>query len=148
MTTRGSVRDCSDADLVDFWCDFAEIFFQAAVLRFYKTKRFGVFRNFRVISMWFEVFLCYSVQCLYVILCSLAVFAPPLRPLVNFYGRQKDRKSTLLSYKVAKTPKTSDEIRHKSTCLQCLRGCCIEAGRRWTQPTVHRKRDGRIYELG
>ena len=41
---------------------------------------FVVFRNFRVISMWFAVFLCYSVRYLYVIQCSFAVFLPPLRP--------------------------------------------------------------------
>ena len=36
---------------------------ELAVLRFRKTKRFGVFRNFRVISMRFAVLLCYSVRC-------------------------------------------------------------------------------------
>ena len=82
--------------------------------------------------MRFEVFfLSHSVQCLYVILCSFEVFVtppphPPLRPLVNFLGPQKDRKSTLLSYKVAKTLKTSDEILDKSTCLQCPRGYRIQ----------------------
>ena len=35
------------------------IYFLDAVLRFYKTKRLAVFRNFRVISMRFAVFLCY-----------------------------------------------------------------------------------------
>ena len=35
------------------------IYFLDAVLRFYKTKRLVVFRNFRVISMRFAVFLCY-----------------------------------------------------------------------------------------
>ena len=37
--------------------DRPEILFQVAVLRFYKTKRFAVFRKFRVISMRFAVFL-------------------------------------------------------------------------------------------
>ena len=32
--------------------------------------------------MQFAVFLCCSVQCLYVFLCSFAVFVPPLRPLL------------------------------------------------------------------
>ena len=41
--------------LVWFWGNF---YFLDAVLRFYKTKRFAVFRNFRVISMRFAVFLC------------------------------------------------------------------------------------------
>ena len=36
---------------------------ELVVLRFRKTKRFGVFRNFRVISMRFAVLLCYSVRC-------------------------------------------------------------------------------------
>lgn len=35
---------------------------ELAVLRFRKTKRFGVFRNFRVISMQFAVLLCFSVR--------------------------------------------------------------------------------------
>ena len=50
------------------------------VLRFYKTKRFAVFRNFRVISMRFAVFLCYSVRYLRVFLCGFAVLVPHLRP--------------------------------------------------------------------
>ena len=49
-------------------------------MQFYKGKRFAVFRNFRVISMRFAVFLCYSVRYLYVFLCGFAVFVPPLRP--------------------------------------------------------------------
>ena len=50
---------------------------------FTKPSGFAVFRNFRVIFMRFAVFLCYSVRCLEVILCDLAVFVPPLplRPL-------------------------------------------------------------------
>ena len=53
---------------------------KVAVLRFYKPKRFAVFRNFRVISMWFVVFLYYYVRCLYVFLCRFAVFVSPLPP--------------------------------------------------------------------
>ena len=34
-------------------------------------------RKFRVISMGFAVFLCYSVRCLYVFLCVFAIFVPP-----------------------------------------------------------------------
>ena len=45
-----------------------------AVLQFYKTKRFVVFKNLGVISMWFAVFLCYSVRCLYVLLCSVYTY--------------------------------------------------------------------------
>ena len=52
---------------------------------FYKTKWFVVFRNFGVILMRFEVFLSYSVQCLYVYLCSFAVFIPPLHPPVQSF---------------------------------------------------------------
>ena len=74
---------CGDAVLLDFWCGFAEIFilflFLFAVLQFYETKRFAVFR----------------IQCglrfSYVILCGFkrmsvllsGVFTPtppPLRP--------------------------------------------------------------------
>ena len=61
--------------------------FQVAVLRFYKTKRFAVFKNFRVISMRFAVFLCYSVRCLYVILCAFVVFVPTLRPPLIFLSK-------------------------------------------------------------
>ena len=39
---------CGDAVLLDFWCGFAEIFilflFLVAVLQFYETKGFAVFR--------------------------------------------------------------------------------------------------------
>ena len=39
---------CGDAVLLDFWCGFAEIFilflFLFAVLQFYETKQFAVFR--------------------------------------------------------------------------------------------------------
>ena len=52
---------------------------------FYKTKWFVVFRNFGVILMRFEVFLSYSVQCLYVYLCSFVVFIPPLHPPVQSF---------------------------------------------------------------
>ena len=55
---------------------------ELAVLRFRKTKRLGVFRNFGVISMRFAVLLCYSVRCLYVFLCGFAVFVPPYAPSV------------------------------------------------------------------
>ena len=78
---------CGDAVLLDFWCGFAEIFilflFLFAVLQFYETKRFAVFR----------------IQCglrfSYVILCGFkrmsvllsGVFTPPpptLTPPSNF----------------------------------------------------------------
>ena len=49
-------------------------------MQFYKGKRFAVFRNFRVISMRFAVFLRYSVRYLHVFLCGFAVLVPPLRP--------------------------------------------------------------------
>ena len=51
-----------------------------AVLRFYKTRRFVIFRNFQVIAMHFAVFLCNSVQCLYLIQCGFVVFVPALCP--------------------------------------------------------------------
>ena len=44
-----------------------ELLIYVEVLRFHKTKQFAVFRNFWVISMRCTVFLCYSVQYLYVI---------------------------------------------------------------------------------
>lgn len=38
---EGGVRVCGNAVLLDFLCDFAE----TAVLRFYTSKRFALFRN-------------------------------------------------------------------------------------------------------
>ena len=59
MLTEWAVRVCSDAVLLDFWCSFAEIFILSCGIAVYKTKRFAVFRNFRVISMRFAVFLLF-----------------------------------------------------------------------------------------
>ena len=65
-STEEGVRVCSDAVLLDFYSGILQkwFLFWVAVLRFYKTKQFALFRNFRVISMRFAVFLCYSVGCL------------------------------------------------------------------------------------
>ena len=41
---------------------------------FTKPNGFMVFKNLGVISMWFAVFLCYSVRCLYVLLCSVYTY--------------------------------------------------------------------------
>ena len=60
----GERKGCCDAVLRKY-------LFQVAVLRF------AVFRHFRVISKRFAIFLCFSVRCLYVILCGFAVFVPP-----------------------------------------------------------------------
>ena len=43
MPGEGGLRVCGGTVLLDFWCGFA-------VLRLYKTKRFAVFRSFRVNS--------------------------------------------------------------------------------------------------
>ena len=41
------------------------------ILQFYRTKQFVVFGNFRVSSMQFAFFLCFSVPCLHVsVQCS------------------------------------------------------------------------------
>ena len=69
------MRFCSTFGAVLRW-----FLFSVAVLRFYKTEWFAVFRNFRVISMQFAVFLCYYVRYLYVFLRGFAVFVPPLNP--------------------------------------------------------------------
>ena len=72
-----------------WWCGFprflvwfcGNFYFNLRYCRqFHKTKRFVVFRNFGVFSMQFAFFLCYSVQCLYIYLCSFVVFLPPLCP--------------------------------------------------------------------
>ena len=68
------VRVYGDAVLLDFWCRYAEILFEVVVLRFPEL------RNFRVILMWFAVFSCYSVPCLYAFLRGFEVFVSPLRP--------------------------------------------------------------------
>ena len=80
---------CGDAVLLDFWCGFAEIFilflFLFAVLQFYETKRFAVFRiqcGLRFSYAGAPV-LCYSLRFLNVCLCCYAVFLtpPPTKPL-------------------------------------------------------------------
>ena len=57
--------------------------FSVAVLQFYKTKRFAVFRNFRVISVRFAVFTCYYVRYLiYTYFCAVLRYSyPPYAPL-------------------------------------------------------------------
>ena len=61
--------------VLDFWSGF-----QGTFILIYKTKGFAVFRNLRVISMQFAVFLCYSVRCLYEFLCDFSIFVPPFLP--------------------------------------------------------------------
>ena len=58
---------------------FGHFYFKLRYCGFYKTKRFAVFRNFQVTPMRLAVSLCYSVRCLFVILCGFEVFVPPLR---------------------------------------------------------------------
>ena len=67
-----------------FGAVFAGIVFLSCIIAVLQTERFAAFRNFRVISLRFAVFLCYSVRCLYVILCGFAVFVPPLRPALPY----------------------------------------------------------------
>ena len=80
------VMVCGDAVLLDFWCGFAEIFilflFLFAVLQFYETKRFAVFRiqcGLRFSYAGAPV-LCYSLRFLNVCLCCYAVFLTPAPP--------------------------------------------------------------------
>ena len=82
MYYEGGVRVCGDQCgfarfLVRFCSDF---YFQLRYCGFTKPSGLRVFRNFRVFSMWFAVFLCYYVRYLYVFLRDFAVFVPPLRP--------------------------------------------------------------------
>ena len=76
---EGGVRVCGDAALLDFWCGFLR---KSFILRrgnaVSQNQAVCGFRNVRVILLRFAVFFCYSVQCLYVILCGFAVFKPPL----------------------------------------------------------------------
>ena len=69
---EGGVRVCGDAVLQHF------LIYKLGN----KTKRFAIFRNFRVISMRLAVFLRYSMRCLQGIRCGFAVFVPPYAPLV------------------------------------------------------------------
>ena len=81
---------CGDAFLLDFWCGFAEIFilflFLFAVLQFYETKRFAVFRTQCGLRFSYAgaPVLCYSLRFLNVCLFCYAVFLtppPPTKPL-------------------------------------------------------------------
>ena len=105
---------CGDAFLLDFWCGFAEIFilflFLFAVLQFYETKRFAVFRiqyGLRFSYAGAPV-LCYSLRFLNVCLCCYVVFLPPppphqtLTPPSNF-----DLKTELGHYKISPDRTTS-----------------------------------------
>ena len=94
-----------------FWCGFAGILFLVAILQFYKTRWFVVFRNFRVISMWFiAVFLCYSVWYLYVIQCSFVVFLPPLCPPPPLIKWQQWHEDELKLWQKKDNPKYNSEI--------------------------------------
>ena len=77
---------CGDAFLLDFWCGFAEIFilflFLFAVLQFYETKRFAVFRiqcGLRFSYAGAPV-LCYSLRFLMMSVLLRGVFNPPPPP--------------------------------------------------------------------
>ena len=59
-----------------------KFFFSVVVLRFYKTSVLRYLEVFgSLILMRFAVFLCYSMRCLYVILCGFTVLVPPYAPL-------------------------------------------------------------------
>ena len=72
------VRVCGDAVLLGFWCGFAEIFILSCGIAVLQNQAVPVFRNFQVISMQFEVLLCYSVQCLYVLSVWFCSICTPL----------------------------------------------------------------------
>lgn len=80
---EGGVRICVDAvGFARFLVRFCgHVYFKLRYCGFKKTNRFAVFRNFRVISMLFAVFFCYSVRCLYVFLWAFVVFLPSYAPL-------------------------------------------------------------------
>ena len=72
VTTKDQCRKYRTMALrVYIECGFAEIFNLRCPITVYKTKQFVVCRNFRVISMRFAVFLCFSVHCLHVFLCII-----------------------------------------------------------------------------
>ena len=59
--SQGGRKGLRFAVLLDFKCDIAKIFILGATLRFYKTKRFAVFGDFRQNSMRFGV--SYVIVC-------------------------------------------------------------------------------------
>ena len=74
---EGGLRVCGHAVFLYFWCGFAGIFILSCGIVVIKTKRFAVFRNFRVNSKalcGFRMLFCV------VMLCSFAVFVPCLCP--------------------------------------------------------------------
>ena len=76
--SRGGLRVCNDAILLDFLCSFAGIFILSCGIVVLQNQAVcGVWkfsRNFNAVCS----FLCYSVQCLNVFLFGFAVFIPPL----------------------------------------------------------------------
>ena len=108
------VMVCGDAVLLDFWCGFAEIFilflFLFAVLQFYETKRFAVFRiqcGLRFSYAGAPV-LCYSLRFLNVCLCCYAVFLTPPPPLQTLTPPSNfDLKTELGHYKISPDRTTS-----------------------------------------
>ena len=126
-----------------FWCGFAGILFLVAILQFYKTRRwFVVFRNFRVISMWFAVFLCYSVWYLYVIQCSFVVFLPPLCPPLPSSNGNNDMKMSWNCDKKRTIPNTIAKYwqLHGLDLLNMQNDCFWNSdGELCIPPTPHRK---------
>ena len=92
----GGGRVCGVAVLLDFKYGFADIFISPLKLRYSVFTKPSGLRYLEIvwkISMRFAVFLCYSVRCLYVIMCGFAIFLPPLRtPRIREGGTDGDKK--------------------------------------------------------
>ena len=100
---RKGLRWCGFARfLVRFCCDF---YFKLRYCGFPKPSGLHCLEKFRVISMRFEVFLCYSVRYLYVFLCRFEVFVPLYAPPL-LYSR-----TSLL-----RTPKGRNQVSSLQRC--------------------------------
>ena len=111
---------CGDAFLLDFWCGFAEIFilflFLFAVLQFYETKRFAVFRiqcGLRFSYAGAPV-LCYSLRFLNVCLCCYAVFLTPPPPHQTLTPPSNFDLKTELGHYTTRYHRT-EQLRHPET---------------------------------
>ena len=100
MKLRGDVRVCSDAVLLDVWCVLRKFLFKLRYCGFTKPSNLRYLEIFEIISTRFAVFFCYSLRCLYVILCDFAVFVSPLSPLSKSWIKTEVETKGIASYRL------------------------------------------------
>ena len=83
------MKNCTDQSKGLRWCGFIRFLVRFCGNIYVKLlyHDFTKPSSLRVISMRFAVFLCYSVRCLFVILCCFAIFVPALRPPLIFLSK-------------------------------------------------------------